>query len=100
VAPPPKWIKDNLSVEERSFLKKIKENDEVLYMWEDKGPSFTKLEVGKYIEAGERELGNSQFYENIDNDPTNEIKRKCIELVSQMQKNGEISDKVAEYLMS
>ena len=57
-----------MSVEERSFLKKIKENDEVMYMWEDKGPSFTKIEVGKYIQAGERELGNSQFYEHIDND--------------------------------
>ena len=97
---PPRYIKDNLTVEERQLLKQMKQNYDVLYMWEDKGPSFTKLTVDQYLTAGEKELNNSQFYDIVDEDPTIDIKRKCIELVSKMQKNGEISDKVSEYLMS
>ena len=53
----------------------------------------------QYLQSGENELQNVQFYETI-NDPTLKIKRKCIELVSVMQKKGEISEKVSDYLMS
>ena len=97
---PPRWLKDNLTVDERRLLKDIKKDKETMYMWEDKGPSFTKLKVCQYLQAGEKELQNVQFYETINDDPTLEIKRKCIELVSVMQKKGEISEKVSDYLMS
>ena len=46
---PPRWIPDNLSKQERSFLKNLKENKEIVYMWEDKGPSFTKMTYQQYI---------------------------------------------------
>ena len=39
---PPRWTKDNLSKEERLFLKSLSENEDIKYMWEDKGPSFTQ----------------------------------------------------------
>ena len=38
---PPRWLKDNLTVDERRLLKDIKKDKETMYMWEDKGPSFT-----------------------------------------------------------
>ena len=96
----PKYIKDNLSKAERKLIKEIKEQTDVMYMWKDKGPSFTKLKVDQYLQAGEQELNNPDFYENIDTDPTNEIRRKCIDLISNMQKRGEISDRIADYLLS
>ena len=63
-------------------------------------PSFTNLKVDQYLQAGEKELNNPDFYDNIVGDPTLEIRNKCIELISNMQKRGEISEKVADYLMS
>ena len=39
---PPKHIRDNITNEERKFLQKIKNEDDIIYKWEDKGPSFTK----------------------------------------------------------
>ena len=97
---PRRWIKDNLTVKERRLLKDIKKDKESMYMWEDNGPSFTKMMVGQFIQAGENELQNTPFYDIIQDDPTIEIKRKCIDLVSDMKSKGEISDKVADYLMS
>ena len=38
---PPRFIKDNVSKGERKFIKNM--NDEIIYMIEDKGPSFTKM---------------------------------------------------------
>ena len=58
------------------------------------------MSVENYIEAGEKELLNSKFYEQVNDDPTNQIKHKVIDLVSRMFKNGEIADKVADYMLS
>ena len=40
---PPKFVKDNLSQDERTFLKDTQTNDNIIYMLEDKGPSFVKM---------------------------------------------------------
>ena len=97
---PPKFIKDNLTAPERKFLTELKNNKDVIYMWEDKGPSFTKLTVDQYIKAGEKELSNDDFYEVIHDDPTDDIKKQCTDLVVDMQRRKEISDSVADYLLS
>ena len=71
----PRWVKDNLSRVERSFLKEMKENESIVYMWEDKGPSFTKMTRDQYLEAGRKELQNGDFYQEVANDPSNDIKK-------------------------
>ena len=50
---PLKFIKDNLTSNERNLIKDIKNDENVVYMWEDKGPSFTKMTKDQYFEAGE-----------------------------------------------
>ena len=37
-------------------------------MWEDKGPSFTKMTRDQYLEAGKKETENGEFYLEIAND--------------------------------
>ena len=96
---PPRRIKDNLTQEERKVLKDMNINSEVVYMWEDKGPSFTKMTKKQYLEAGDTELNNNGFYEKVDDDPTEVIKRECNDLVQDMQANDEISEKIAEFLL-
>ena len=36
-------MEDNLSKNERKVLKEIKQKKDIIYMWEDKGLSFTKM---------------------------------------------------------
>jgi hypothetical protein len=71
---PPRFLKDNLTKEERIFLRKAIKNENIVYMWEDKGPSFVKMSKEQYIKAGEDELSNEQFYTEVDEDLSNEIR--------------------------
>ena len=95
---PPRWICDNLSQEERTFLKNIRKNQDILYMWEDKGPSFTKMTREQYNTAGSKELENVQFYQEIKGDQSKSVKSKCDKLVQNMRMKGEITE--IEYLQS
>ena len=82
------------------FLQKIKNEDNITYKWEDKGPSFTKMNTAQYIEAGEVELENENFYRNVDENPCDAVKQKCDKLVNEMFSGKEISESVAKFLLS
>ena len=69
-----------------------------LYKWEDKGPSFTKMTRQQYISAGEHELENGDFYDEVQSDPSKEIKKDNDKIIQEMLNKGEISAKVAEFL--
>ena len=69
-------------------------------MWEDKGPSFTKLTKPQYVSSGEKEPENPDFYINIDSDPSAWIKRKNDQIVQDMLTYDHISEKVAEFLVN
>ena len=96
---PPHWIKDNLPRNERNFLNSVKDNNEIVYMWEDKGGSFTKMTRNQYIAVGEKEL-EANSYSKVTGDPCQKIKTENDQLVSHMQARGEIPDKVAAYLLN
>ena len=48
---PPRFISDNLNRDDRKLLKDIGENNNVVYKWEDKGPSVTKMNKVKYMQV-------------------------------------------------
>ena len=79
----PRWIEDNLSKEERTLLKEIKNDENIVYMWEDKGPSFVKMTREQYITAGEKEL-EKDCYQIVPNDPSEKGKAENDKLVQQM----------------
>ena len=54
----------------------------------------------QYDTAGENELNNNDFYQEVFADPSDETKRQNDILVQSMVRKGEISDKVGEYLVS
>ena len=66
-------------------------------MWEDKGPSFTKMTKEQYISAGNTELLKTQYYEEVNSSPTDQIKADNDVLVNMMLQKDEITDKVADY---
>ena len=96
----PLKIPDNLSVEERKFLKSVKNSNEIVYMWEDKGASFTKMTKHQYLAAGEAELSKTSFYEEVDSDPSTETKTRQDILVGRMLAAGEITEKVSDFLVN
>ena len=97
---PPRWIKDNLSKKERAFLGEISKDTDHIYMWEDKGPSFTKMTRAQYLKAGNKELSNGVFYEEVFEDPSSNVKREADILVQKMIEKQEITEKVGEFLLS
>ena len=95
---PKRFVSDNLSKSEREFLKTVRSNQNIVYMWEDKGPSFVKMTKEQYLQAGEVELGNRRFYQEIHNDASKEIKEKNDVIVDSMIGKDEIPLKVGGYL--
>ena len=95
---PPKNVSDNLSKSERELLKSIMKNPNIVYMWEDKGASFTKMTRDQYVLLGEKEL-EGVAYTNVDEDPSDSLKDKNDKLIMKMLKKGEISEKVADYFL-
>ena len=67
-------------------------------MWEDKGPSFVKMNKEQYLKAGEDELANQKFYKQIDNDLSKEVKVKNDIVVDSMIQKDEIPVKVGGFL--
>ena len=87
-----------MSRQERELLKSIKNNNNIVYMWEDKGPSFVKMTKEQYLEAGEKELGNRRFYEEVQVDKSQELKNRNDIMADAMFQNEEISENVAQFL--
>ena len=79
-------MEDNLSKNERKVLKEMKQKKDIIYMWEDKGLSFTKMTRNQYVSAGEKELESDKFYKTVDSDPSKGIKARTpltyVEIVS------------------
>ena len=69
----------------------MNETSDVVYMWEDKGPSFTIMTKKQYIEAGETKLNEIRFYTKVNDDPTEAIKKESNDLVQDMRADDDIS---------
>ena len=67
---PPRRVCDNLSSDERNLLNHIRTDQEFVYMWEDKGPSFSKMTRDQYLRAGELELNKPNYIEVNENSVT------------------------------
>ena len=96
---PPQRLCDNLSKEERDFMNHIRSDHETVYMWEDKGPSFTKMTREQYLDAGKAEL-NKPNYEKVDEDPTDDIAKQIKGFVNKLFSDGQISEKIMSYLLN
>ena len=70
----------------------------MIQAWEDKGPSFVKMRREQYLQAGEKELSNRNFYQEVGNDPSTQIKDRNDIIVDAMITNEEISENVGSFL--
>ena len=75
-------------------MNNLENKQDIVYMWENKGSSFTKMTMEQYLMAGEKDLEND-CYINVPADPSIDVKAENDRLVSRMLNDGEISEKVA-----
>ena len=95
---PPRHVKDNLSHSERQFIKNMKDDNNINYMWEDKGSSSVKMTKEQYLQAGKMELENKDVYEEISEDCSKQVKIRSDVIVDALVHNDEVPLKVGTFL--
>ncbi|KAJ8038195.1 hypothetical protein HOLleu_15540 [Holothuria leucospilota] len=97
---PPKYVKDNLTLEEREALTNLWTDDNIVIKPEDKGPAFVIQNKTDYIHTAKTDLSNVNFYRKNTVDKTPETAERVNKVVREMLREGDIKEKTAEYLVT
>ena len=90
--------KKNLSKEENKSIKSLRNNSDIIIKPADKGSAIVILDKQYYINEGERQLHNNQFYEETETDLTGEVIYRVNLYVNKMLQRGQISQNTSNYL--
>ena len=90
--------KKNLSKEGYKSIKSLKSNPYIIIKPADKGSAIIILHKQHYINEGERQLHNNQFYEETESDLTGEVIHRVNLHVNNMLQRGQISQNTSNYL--
>ena len=94
----PRYVEDNLTIEEREALRNLRQCTDIVIKPEDKGSSFVVMDKSEYIRSATAELSNSKFYFRESQDLNFQTELKVNAVVDLMYSDGEIDSKVANYL--
>ncbi|XP_078518421.1 uncharacterized protein LOC144783188 [Lissotriton helveticus] len=88
----------NLTLEEYSALKSLKESTSITVKGCDKGGGIAILDTSNYTAKIENMLNDNVFYNTISKDPTAKIRQKIQILTSKALNSGDICQKEYDYL--
>ena len=88
-----KQPKSNLTKEEWTAIKKLKDDKDIIILPADKGKCLVVMNKKEYIQKMETKLSDETTYTKIDNDPTNDIKQLLSQHLNLVRDRGEIDDK-------
>ena len=89
----------NLSFEEREAFRILKSDRSIVIKEADKGSAVVVWDKVDYVAEADRQLGNSEVYEELDKDPTAELELEVRNCVTEIQVcDVGLSDKEASYL--
>ncbi|XP_052081095.1 uncharacterized protein LOC127719111 [Mytilus californianus] len=71
---------DNLTHEERTALKNLRSNNNIVIKAADKGSAVVVMDKYAYIQEVERQLGDTRFYRKLDSDPTTSFSREITDV--------------------
>ena len=91
------WNK-NLTKEECKAIKSLKNNGNIIIKVADKGSVIVILDKQSYINEGQRQLHNTQFYEETDSDNIGDVINRINVHVHNMLQRGGISQSTCNYL--
>ena len=89
---------DNLTKDQRSGLKTLCDNPEIIIKKADKGSAVVVMNTKDYLGEGYRELSDKAFYSQIQEDPTLRVSQKITSTLISMKNKGLISEDNLEYL--
>lgn len=89
---------DNLSSDERTALRNLRSNVEIVIKPADKGSAVVVMDKSAYIREAERQLNDDRFYMKLEEDPTEKFSDEITKELTKMNTLGYIDDKTLEYL--
>ena len=82
----------NITKEERQAIKELKKVEEIIILPADKGKATVVLDKDEYEEKVTTMLGDKKTYEQLPDDPTPKYKRKLVATLSNLKKEGKITE--------
>jgi hypothetical protein len=90
--------KKNLNEGERKARRYLERDDSIVIKPADKGSAVVVQDRSDYPREGYRQLSDSHFYQEVDEDLTEKHRREIQNFVEEMYQNGEIDLRVRNYL--
>ena len=90
---------NNLSKNERTAIKNLSERNDITIKPADKGSAVVVMDTQQYIEEGNRQLKNTNFYKQLQSDPTDSITTEIRNILAEMHENGHIDKDTFNYLV-
>ncbi len=78
--------------DERQAIKDLKNAEEIIILPADKGKSTVVLDRNDYVEKVNTMLVDTKTYEDLPSDPTPKYKRKLIATLTDLKKEGKITE--------
>ena len=97
---PPRPRKKNTEPDHLRALKELSANKNIVIKPADKGGATVIQNRADYVAEGLRQLGDQVFYKPLDSDLTTEHNTKIIAHLDNMLKRGEITERVARFLVT
>ncbi len=88
----------NLTRGERSALRNLTKNRDIIIKPADKGSAVVVLNTSDYIKEGERQLNDHTFYQKLDTNRTTQHNETVHKSLNDMQQRGELSGECTQYL--
>ena len=88
----------NLAKEEYKAIRSLNKNKDMIIKPADKGSAIVIMDKQSYIVEGQRQLHNTQLYEETDSDLTGEVIHRINLHVHNMLQKGQISQNTCNYL--
>ena len=92
------YTKSNVTPEEKLALRKLSNNPDLVIKAADKGSAIVIQNREDYVKEGERQLGDSKYYQSMTEDLTSKHAEEIKNYVLKMHQNKEITEKTMEFL--
>ena len=80
-------VKDNVSDDERKFLRNLQKNDDLVVKQSDKCKGFVIMDKSTYLDKARDILGNSDSYEKLDRNPVPKVEAQTKRIFRSVSKD-------------
>ena len=91
-------LRDNLTKDERTALRSLQNRSDIVIKPADKGSAVVVMSREDYVAEAHRQLGDIQYYHQLDKDPTEALSTEITELIEQMAERRSIDAPTKKFL--